>query len=148
MTVMFTRGKTTKLVLLTLVVGVLASSLLVAARPVANHSVAFAALDENSYVILLRHGDAPGRNEPLGFNLDDCSTQRNLSDKGRNEARELGEQFRGRDINVTKVLTSRWCRARETAELMNVAPVENAPVLTITNLTSSPQRNYSTVSAN
>jgi phosphohistidine phosphatase SixA len=127
MTATFTRGTTTKLVLLTLVVGVVAASLLVAFRPVADHSVALAALGDNPYVIVMRHGDAPGRNEPVGFNLDDCSTQRNLSSKGRNEARELGEQFRKRGINITKVLTSRFCRARETAELLKLGAVENAP---------------------
>lgn len=127
MTAMFTRSTTTKLVLLTLVVSVVASSLLVAARPVADHSVALAALGDNPYVILMRHGDAPGRNEPVGFNLDDCSTQRNLSTKGRNETRELGELLRGRGINITKVLSSRFCRSRETAELLKLDAVENAP---------------------
>jgi phosphohistidine phosphatase SixA len=127
MTGIFRRGTTAKLCLSTLIVGVLASPLLVGFRPVADQSVSLAALDNNLHVILMRHGDAPGRNEPVGFNLDDCSTQRNLSDKGRNEARELGEMFRGRGINITKVLTSRWCRARETAELLKLGAVENAP---------------------
>jgi phosphohistidine phosphatase SixA len=34
--------------------------------------------------------------------------------------------FHARGINVTKVLASRWCRARETAELMKLGPIENA----------------------
>jgi phosphohistidine phosphatase SixA len=76
----------------------------------------------------VRHSDAPGRGEPNGFDLNDCRTQRNLSDKGRNEARELGAIFHTRRINVTKVLTSRWCRAHETAELMKLGPVQYAPV--------------------
>jgi phosphohistidine phosphatase SixA len=127
MTATFSRGTKTKLVVLTLVVGVVASSLALAARPFAYHSVTLEALGDNPYVIVLRHGDAPGRNEAVGFNLDDCSTQRNLSTKGRNETRELGEQFRKRGINITKVLTSRFCRARETAELLKLGAVENAP---------------------
>jgi phosphohistidine phosphatase SixA len=116
-----------KLCLLTLVIGVSTYPLVVASQPFADHSIAPAALDDNPYVILMRHGDAPGRNEPLGFNLDNCSTQRKLSDKGRNETRELGELLRGRGIIVTKVLSSRFCRARETAELLKLGAVENAP---------------------
>jgi phosphohistidine phosphatase SixA len=77
-----------------------------------------------SYVILLRHGDAPGRNEPASFDLNDCATQRNLSDKGRDEAREMGDALRGRGVNVARVMASRWCRTHETAELLNLGPVE------------------------
>lgn len=97
------------------------SSIWVAVRPLAS-----AVLDVSSFVVLVRHGDAPGLGEPDGFDLNDCSTQRNLSDKGRNEARDLGRMFRARGVNVTKVLTSRFCRARETAELMTLGPIENA----------------------
>jgi phosphohistidine phosphatase SixA len=82
---------------------------------------------EKSYVIILRHGDAPGRSEPQNFALDDCSTQRNLSDKGRNEARELGRWLRNQRINITQVVASRWCRAKDTAQLLNVGPVESEP---------------------
>ena len=77
-----------------------------------------------SFVVILRHGDAPGRGEPLSFDLNDCSTQRNLSDKGRVEARQLGAALRTSHIKIAKVLSSRWCRTRETAELLNVGPVE------------------------
>lgn len=83
-----------------------------------------AALAERPYVILLRHGDAPGRNEPASFDLNDCTTQRNLSDKGRDEAREMGDALRARGVNVAKVMASRWCRTHETAELLNLGPVE------------------------
>ena len=127
MRVVFTRSTATRLFLMTLIVGALTASLIISSKRVTHHSAALAALDESSYVVLLRHGDAPGRKEPLGFDLHDCSTQRNLSDKGRNEARELGELLRERAINVTKVLTSRWCRTHETAELLKLGPVENEP---------------------
>jgi phosphohistidine phosphatase SixA len=80
-----------------------------------------------SFVVLLRHGDAPGRGEPAGFNLGDCSTQRNLSDKGRQEARELGAKFHARGINVTRVLVSEWCRTRETAALMDIGAPQPSP---------------------
>lgn len=68
-------------------------------------------------IVLLRHATAPGAGDPPGLKLDDCSTQRNLDDSGRAEARALGEQFRSRKIQVGAVLTSQWCRTRETARL-------------------------------
>ncbi len=68
-------------------------------------------------VALMRHADAPGIGDPPGFRLDDCRTQRNLSEAGRAQARRIGEQFARRGIAVAAVVTSRWCRTRETAEL-------------------------------
>ena len=78
-------------------------------------------------VVLMRHGDAPGRNEPKYFDLTDCSTQRNLSDKGRFEAKETGLVFRAQALNVRSVISSRWCRTRETAELLGLSPVKAEP---------------------
>jgi phosphohistidine phosphatase SixA len=68
-------------------------------------------------VVLFRHATAPGTGDPPQFKLDDCSTQRNLDDTGRAQARRLGEVFRSRGIRVTAVLSSQWCRARDTADL-------------------------------
>lgn len=85
--------------------------------------------DEETYVVLLRHAIAPGTGDPANFQLDDCSTQRNLSDEGRQQAREIGKAFRDRNIPVTKVLSSQWCRCLETSELMDIAPVEHFPPL-------------------
>jgi phosphohistidine phosphatase SixA len=116
------------LALIASAVAVLLFSFSMPSKSVADVSSASAVLNDSSYAIVARHADAPGRGEPAGFDLNDCSTQRNLSDKGRNEARDLGAMFRSRGINVTKVLTSRWCRAHETAELMKLGPMENAPV--------------------
>lgn len=84
-------------------------------------------LNDRPSVVLIRHGDAPGRGEPKGFVLDDCRTQRNLSDKGRKDARALGLVIR-QTLVVSKVVSSQWCRARETAELLGVGEVEAAPV--------------------
>ena len=125
MVALFTRGASVTVVLLTLTGGALVPSWLVTSTSVPNNSVVSGARGEHPYVILLRHGEAPGRSEPLGFNLNDCSTQRNLSDKGRDESRQLGELLRAHGINVTKVLTARFCRTRETAELLNLGPVED-----------------------
>jgi phosphohistidine phosphatase SixA len=68
-------------------------------------------------IVLFRHADAPGGGDPPGMTLGDCRTQRNLGDAGRAQARRIGEQFRARGVNVAAVLTSQWCRTRETAEL-------------------------------
>ncbi|MGC1216942.1 MAG: histidine phosphatase family protein [Phormidesmis sp.] len=80
--------------------------------------------DEETYVLLLRHAIAPGTGDPTNFQLDDCSTQRNLSEEGRQQAVAIGEAFRSRDIPVIEVLSSQWCRCLETAELINVGSVE------------------------
>jgi phosphohistidine phosphatase SixA len=76
----------------------------------------------------VRHGaTAGGAGDPPGFRLDDCATQRNLTDKGRAEARRLGEQLRSRDVAVGKLMSSQWCRCQETAALMELGPVELSP---------------------
>src|SRR6266566_2989360 len=64
---------------------------------------------------------------PPGFRLHDCATQRNLTDKGRAEARRLGDQFRSEDVAVGKLMSSQWCRCQETAALMDLGPVELSP---------------------
>jgi len=69
-------------------------------------------------VLLMRHAStAEGLGDPPDFKLGDCSTQRNLSEQGRDEARRVGERFRAEHIRVAKVFTSPWCRCRETAML-------------------------------
>jgi phosphohistidine phosphatase SixA len=75
------------------------------------------------YVLLMRHALAPGVGDPENFKLGDCSTQRNLSDEGRQDAREIGEWLKRRDIPILRVESSRWCRARETAELLGIGKV-------------------------
>jgi phosphohistidine phosphatase SixA len=75
------------------------------------------------YVLLLRHSLAPGSGDPANFRLDDCSTQRNLSDVGREDAREIGEWLKRREIKISRVESSRWCRAKETARLLDLGRV-------------------------
>lgn len=74
-------------------------------------------------VILYRHALAPGGGDPSDFDVKDCSTQRNLSDAGRRQARDMGAALRQKKVNVRRVLSSPWCRSRETAELMKLGPV-------------------------
>jgi len=84
---------------------------------------------EGNVVLLLRHGLAPGNVDPLDFDLNRCEKQRNMNDEGRHSIRLLGEEFRKNGIQHLKILTSQWCRARETALLLGLGPIEEWPVL-------------------
>lgn len=89
---------------------------------------AWAALRGDGHVALIRHAPAPGPvGDPFDYKLDDCTTQRNLSEQGRAEAQALGARFRMQQVKVGKVVSSQWCRCRQTAELMKIGPVEDAP---------------------
>lgn len=83
----------------------------------ASDEAAWAALHQPGAIFLMRHAHAPGIGDPPEFRLGACATQRNLDEQGRQEARHLGELFRERGIRLGAVLTSQWCRARETARL-------------------------------
>jgi Histidine phosphatase superfamily (branch 1) len=78
-------------------------------------------------IVVFRHAIAPGGGDPPGFSLGDCSTQRNLDATGREQARRIGERLRRERVMVGAVWTSQWCRTRETAELMGLAPVREMP---------------------
>ena len=75
------------------------------------------------YVLLLRHTIAPGVGDPENFKLNDCSTQRNLSQVGREDAKAVGDWLKRRDIKISRVESSRWCRAKETAQLLGIGRV-------------------------
>ena len=74
----------------------------------------------NSKVFFMRHALAPGFGDPENFKLDDCSTQRNLSNVGVNQAREISKEFTKYDIKFTKVYSSYWCRCYETVKSMGL----------------------------
>ena len=74
-------------------------------------------LGDGGKLIFIRHAYAPGNGDPDGFNLNDCSTQRNLSEDGRKQAKRIGEFFTKNEIEINKVLSSEWCRCKETAEV-------------------------------
>jgi len=80
-------------------------------------------------VVMMRHALAPGVGDPDDFSLDDCRTQRNLSERGRQQAMQIGERFRDNGIVVADVYTSQWCRCRETAELLDLGVVNDLPPL-------------------
>ena len=74
-------------------------------------------LTDGGKLIFIRHAYAPGNGDPAGFNLNDCSTQRNLSEDGRKQAQHIGEFFTKNKIEIDKVLSSEWCRCKETAKI-------------------------------
>jgi broad specificity phosphatase PhoE len=90
---------------------------------------AWQALQEGGVVALIRHARAPGVGDPAGFRLNECATQRNLSEAGRAQARALGAEFNARKIDVRRVLSSRWCRALDTARLAFGDLAQPAPAL-------------------
>jgi phosphohistidine phosphatase SixA len=88
---------------------------------------AWAALKVPGTVVLFRHAIAPGGGDPPGYVLNDCTTQRNLDQEGRDQARRIGERFRAQGIKVEAVLSSQWCRTRETAQLAFPGQSKDAP---------------------
>ncbi len=89
----------------------------------------WAALARPGAIAVMRHAIAPGTGDPPEFRLGDCATQRNLDALGRAQAKRIGAEMRARGVTFDRVLTSEWCRARETAELLDVGPVEVLPAL-------------------
>jgi phosphohistidine phosphatase SixA len=77
----------------------------------------WALLRNGGHVVLIRSAMAPGVGEPHNFEIDKCATQRNLSERGRQQARKIGALIAARAAPVERVLTSRYCRARDTARL-------------------------------
>jgi len=74
-------------------------------------------LQDGGKLIFIRHAYAPGSGDPDNFNLNDCSTQRNLSKEGQRQAKYIGEFFRNNKVKIDKVLSSEWCRCKETAKI-------------------------------
>ena len=72
-------------------------------------------LKEEGKIIFIRHSIAPGGGDPENFSLNDCSTQRNLSKKGIEQSKQIGEFFKKNKVIISKVLSSQWCRCKDTA---------------------------------
>lgn len=89
----------------------------------------FALLRDGGHVAIMRHAVAPGTGDPAEFQLDDCTTQRNLSAEGRSQAEATGARFRANGIGSPRVFSSQWCRCLETARLLGLGPVSELPPL-------------------
>jgi phosphohistidine phosphatase SixA len=103
---------------------------------------AWAALVKGGHVAVIRHGNAPPGygGDPPGFRFDDCKTQRNLDEIGREQARTLGVAFRTHGVRVDRILSSPVCRCLDTARLMAVGPVESSWALVPDRDPSAPAR--------
>jgi phosphohistidine phosphatase SixA len=100
------------------IIGLLAFASLQAGATAADDAGLWQRLKGGGYVVVMRHATTtPGVGDPPGFTLDDCTTQRNLSSGGRADAQAIGAAFNRNKVLVGRVLTSRWCRCVDTAEL-------------------------------
>jgi len=72
-------------------------------------------LKQGGKLIFIRHAYAPGGGDPSNFDINDCNTQRNLSDQGREQANKIGFFFKSNNILIDKIYSSEWCRCKETA---------------------------------
>ena len=74
-------------------------------------------LENGGYLIFVRHAYAPGGGDPENFIISDCSTQRNLNDLGKKQSIKIGQFFIQNNILIDKVLSSEWCRCKDTAKI-------------------------------
>lgn len=78
--------------------------------------IAQAIADIGANVVFMRHALAPGFGDPPHFAIGDCSTQRNLDAQGIAQAQRIGDALRRAGIQFSEVLSSQWCRCRDTAQ--------------------------------
>ncbi len=113
---------------------VVAVIFLFATFPAQATEAGWALLRNGGQVVLMRHAIAPGSGDPANFDLEKCGTQRNLSERGRLQARRIGALVEARAAPVEKVLASRYCRTRDTAtqafgsQLVEAFPALDLPV--------------------
>ena len=86
-------------------------------------------LKDGRHVLLIRHADAPGYGDPAGYVISQCSTQRNLGDYGKKQAKAIGSWLNKQGIDKAQMISSPWCRCSDTARLMDLGPVKIEPSL-------------------
>ena len=94
-----------------------------------DHAEMIETMKSGGHILMIRHALAPGTGDPANFRIGDCSTQRNLDDRGRNQARAIGDWLRSNGITAARVYSSQWCRCLETAELLEMGPVAELSAL-------------------
>ena len=72
-------------------------------------------LKQGGKLIFIRHAYAPGGGDPSNFDINDCNTQRNLSNLGKEQAKKIGFFLKSKNILIDQVYSSEWCRCKETA---------------------------------
>ena len=86
-------------------------------------------MQDGQHVLLMRHADAPGYGDPQGYQLNQCSTQRNLGERGRKQAQAIGDWRAKQGITKAQVYSSPWCRCFDTATLLNKGAVTKEAAL-------------------
>ena len=104
--------------------GVIFITLLLVTETFARSELEIIKKNISANVIFLRHALAPGVGDPENFMKEDCSTQRNLNDKGRLQARLIGNYLRSTNLKFSQILTSEWCRCIDTAKELNLGKWE------------------------
>ena len=96
-------------------VRILALSFFLFSNSVSSNEKLINPLKEGGKLIFIRHAYAPGNGDPKNFDLKDCVTQRNLNQEGINQSKKIGLFFTRNKIQIDKVLSSEWCRCKDTA---------------------------------
>ncbi len=86
-------------------------------------------MKNGGHILMIRHALAPGSGDPANFRVGDCTTQRNLDDRGRDQAKSIGDWLRAQGIASARVYSSQWCRCLETAKLLEIGSVTELPAL-------------------
>lgn len=95
----------------------------------ADNAAALELLKRPGVHAIMRHALAPGFSDPAAFKLNECNTQRNLDEAGRAQARAIGQAMKSAGVAFDQVVTSQWCRCRETAELLALGKPKDLPSL-------------------
>ena len=74
-------------------------------------------LKDGKKIVFIRHAIAPGSGDPKNFDIKKCSTQRNLNEEGKIQSKKIGDFFKQNKIKINKILSSEWCRCKETAKI-------------------------------
>jgi phosphohistidine phosphatase SixA len=93
------------------------------------HAEMIERMKAGGHILMIRHALAPGTGDPANFRIGDCSTQRNLNDRGRKQAKAIGDWLRSNGITSARVYSSQWCRCLDTAKLLEMGSVEELPAL-------------------
>jgi phosphohistidine phosphatase SixA len=97
-------------------IGILVISFIIFLDPVASDEKLVNSLNEGGKLIFIRHAYAPGNGDPKNFSLKDCFSQRNLNQQGIDQSKKIGLFFTRNKIQIDKVLSSEWCRCKDTAK--------------------------------
>jgi phosphohistidine phosphatase SixA len=115
--------------LVSLLIVIVGQTTLAMASVDADHAELIERMKAGGHILMIRHALAPGTGDPSNFQIGDCSTQRNLDDRGREQARSIGKWLRSKGVTSSRVYSSQWCRCLETADLIDMGPVTELPAL-------------------